>query len=149
MNEACIVPFRLTSSGVQFCLLSPTSGNRWEFPKIALERDANLLAVRLQQLAESVGIEGSLSVNEPLDQFEATRGDAHRTMVAFLMHVVESASPWPSQDRYRRLWCLPEEARVRLRRKPLRRFIDLALHGRAVQSRAASFSAVGHAVHSS
>jgi hypothetical protein len=48
-------------------------------------------------------------------------------MVGFLMHVEDVSDHWPREDSHRRLWCLPEEARLRIRRKPLRRFIDLAL----------------------
>ncbi len=49
-------------------------------------------------------------------------------MTGYLMQVSAVANEWPLMHQYRRLWCLAEEARVRIRRKPLRRFIDLALH---------------------
>jgi hypothetical protein len=49
-------------------------------------------------------------------------------MDGYLMRVTGVDDRWPKQETHRRIWCLAEEARVRIRRKPLRRFIDLAIH---------------------
>ena len=76
-----------------------------------------------------------------LDAFDAARGNEARRVTAYLMQVTLIEDDWPGQATHRRLWCLAEEARARLRRKPLRRFIDLAL--RAVAS--ANGSSNGHA----
>jgi hypothetical protein len=128
VHEACVIPYRLTNSGIQFCLVSPLVDNRWGFPKIALPAEAGALSAHLARLAESLGIEGLVRVDEPLGHFEAARGSESRSMTGYLMHVSEVANEWPLMHQYRRLWCLAEEARVRIRRKPLRRFIDRALH---------------------
>ncbi len=66
-------------------------------------------------------------LEEPLGSFVANRQNERRIMFGFLMRVDDVLDDWPHQESHRRLWCLPEEARVRIRRKPLRRFIDLAL----------------------
>jgi hypothetical protein len=134
VNEACLVPYRLTSSGIQFCLVSTVADNRWEFPKIALPDEADAMTVSLEQLAESLGLQGTVRAGEPLGRFEAARGSESRTMAGYLMKVTDVANEGPWLGRYRRLWCLAEEARVRIRRKPLRRFIDLALHSDDVHS---------------
>jgi len=138
VNEACLVPYRLTNSGIQFCLVSTIADNRWEFPKIALPDEADSMAARLKQLAESLGFQGTVRAVEPLGRFEAARGSESRTMAGFLMQVTDVANEGPWQGKYRRLWCLAEEARVRIRRKPLRRFIDLALHSEDVHSSSAT-----------
>ena len=134
VNEACLVPYRLTSSGIQFCLVSTVADNRWEFPKIPLPDKADSMAASLEKLAESLGIQGTVRAGEPLGRFEAARGSESRTMAGYLMQVTDVSNEGPWQGKYRRLWCLAEEARVRLRRKPLRRFIDLALHSAEVHS---------------
>ena len=74
---------------------------------------------------------------------KSSRGDERRSMIGYLMQVVRADDLWPQQSSYKRRWCLAEEARVRIRRKPLRRFIDLALHsidadGRLLPLRAAA-----------
>lgn len=128
IREACVVPYRLTPSGVQFCLVSPVADNRWEFPKTSLDNEGVSLPALLAQAATAVGLRGQLRDDPPLGHFDAARGSESRSMTGYLMRVVESADTWPRQAAYRRLWCLAEEARVRIRRKPLRRFLDLALH---------------------
>ena len=136
VHEACVVPYRLTSSGIQFCLVSPLVDNRWEFPKIPLPAEADAVLADLGELAESLGIAGTVRTEEPLGHFEAARGSEARSMTGYLMHVSDVAERWPLVHQYRRLWCLAEEARVRIRRKPLRRFIDMALHSDEVHAAA-------------
>ncbi len=43
------------------------------------------------------------------------------------MRVTDVDDEWKNRETHRRLWCLAEEARARIRRKPLRQFIDAAL----------------------
>jgi hypothetical protein len=43
------------------------------------------------------------------------------------MHVSSSDGKWLQASAQRRRWCQAEEARAWIRRKPLRRLIDLAL----------------------
>jgi hypothetical protein len=136
LHEACIVPYRLTSSGIEFCLVSPLADSRWEFPKIPLPAETEAVSDNLRQLAESLGIGGSVRAGEPLGNFAAARGSESRSMTGYLMHVSLVTDEWPLMHQYRRLWCLAEEARVRIRRKPLRRFIDRALHSDEVRTAA-------------
>lgn len=127
VRECCVVPYRQTRAGTEFCLLTPLSENRWEFPKTRLEDTAECDAATLNNAAHSAGLRGDVAVDEPLGSFVATRGNESRSMDGYLMRVNHTDDPWPTQQSHRRIWCLAEEARVRIRRKPLRRFIDLAL----------------------
>lgn len=128
LHECCVVPYRRTQFGVEFCLVTPISENRWEFPKISLDADGAPSAELLEKASARVGLKGQLQTGEPLGHFEAKRGNEARSMTGYLMHVVEFTETWPQQKTHKRLWCLAEEGRVRIRRKPLRQFIDLALH---------------------
>jgi hypothetical protein len=133
LHECCVVPYRVTSSGTEFCLLTPISENRWEFPKVRLNGTAECDAALLEKAAQSAGLRGTVMSDKPLGSFSASRRDETRSMIAYLMRVEAVDESWSWQNSHRRLWCLAEEARVRIRRKPLRRFIDLALH--SVQDR--------------
>jgi hypothetical protein len=139
LRECCVVPYRITSSGTEFCLLTPISENRWEFPKIRLDEAAACNAVLLDEAAKGAGLRGEVDTAEPLGSYIASRGNETRSMHGYLMRVRQAVEPWPKQDSHRRLWCLAEEARVRIRRKPLRRFIDLAL--RSVSDDSSSLAA--------
>jgi hypothetical protein len=112
---------------VEFCLVCELSGNRWEFPKTHVNGDSSRHAELLDGAAARAGLRGQVDGEGPLDEFVAARGDEARRVTAYLMRVTSVLDQWPLQSTHRRLWCLAEEARVRLRRKPLRRFIDIAL----------------------
>jgi hypothetical protein len=127
IHESCVVPYRLTPKGVEFCLVSTIPGNRWEFPKTETAEDHYPEQALLERAAGGAGLGGRLESDGPLDAFVAARGNLARSMTAYLMRVTSVNDDWPGQSTHRRLWCLAEEARVRLRRKPLRRFIDMAL----------------------
>jgi hypothetical protein len=116
-----------TELGIEFCLVSQIAGNRWEFPKTESNGDDDAHQALLVEAAACAGLRGQLDGNGPLDEFVSARGDEARRMTAYLMRVTSVDDDWPMQSTHRRLWCLAEEARVRLRRKPLRRFIDIAM----------------------
>ena len=125
-HESCVVPYRLTHLGVEFCLVSEAKVNRWEFPKVRGEQDVAARAL-LDEVAASAGATGDLQGDGPMAQFVAARGGAPCRTSAYLMRVTIVSDSWPQQAARRRLWCLAEEARARLRRKPWRRLVDLAL----------------------
>ena len=126
-HESCVVPYRETARGIEFCLVHQGGIERWEFPKTATDSDGVSAEVLLDKAAGSAGLGGHLDGEEPLDAFVAARGNESRSVTAYLMRVTQVDDDWPADASHRRLWCLPEEARARLRRKPFRRFIDLAL----------------------
>jgi hypothetical protein len=127
VHECCVVPCRVTSSGTEFCLVTPLAENRWEFPKIQLDGEGAREIDHLKKAAEAVGVRGLVEDDEPLGSYMSSRNNETRSMTGFLMRVNAVDDAWARQTTHRRLWCLAEEARVRIRRKPLRRFIDLAL----------------------
>lgn len=127
LHESCVVPYRRTARGVEFCLLSQVTANRWEFPKAETDGDGPSTDEVLEKTAMDAGLRGHLDSDDPLDAFLSSRGNESRSMTAYLMEVTGTDDEWPKQSTHRRLWCLAEEARARLRRKPLRRFIDCAL----------------------
>jgi len=127
LHEQCIVPYRVTDLGVEFCLVTPISESRWEFPKIGQSGENGSRSSLLEQAATATGLQGVVQGTEPLGQFVARRGDQARNVTAFLMHVTHVADSFPQETSHRRLWCLAEEVRVRIRRKPLRHLIDVAL----------------------
>lgn len=128
LHECCVVPVRVSELGTEFCLMTPVSENRWEFPKVQLAPNAKPQAADLARAAAGAGLNGTVVGREALGSYVASRHNETRSMVAYLMQVDDALERFPKQTSHRRLWCLPEEARARIRRKPLRRLIDLALH---------------------
>jgi hypothetical protein len=127
VHESCAIPYRFTSQGVEFCLVSEAKVNRWEFPHLSGAEGFSPGAL-VDAVATTAGATGRLDAEKPLAEFVAARGGEARSTAAYLLHVTDVDDAWPRQAGRRRLWCLAEEARMRLRRKPLRRLIDMALH---------------------
>jgi hypothetical protein len=60
---------------------------------------------------------------KPLDRFSAMHNKRATLFIAFLLNAKAEAARTVRRSR----WCFAEEARARIRRKPMRRLIDLAL----------------------
>lgn len=123
---ACAIPFRKIGDQIEFCLVAPPGSSNWEYP-CAVVTDGELpsdLASRQAELA--AGLRGRVLGDDPLDEVASTRGSQRVSIVAFLFEVTHEA-PGVDPLSLRRRWCFAEEARVRLRRKPLRRMIDAAV----------------------
>ena len=128
----CTVPFRWRSGQVEFLLITRAGVSSWEFPRTEANGhtpDVESLAASLNQ---TLGLHGTVD-GEPIGRFKSSRGSESHSVVAFLMEITgDGALNRTGELRCR--WCFPEEARVRIRRKPLRRLIDAALHRLAPQT---------------
>jgi hypothetical protein len=123
-RQACGVPYRIRDDRVEFCLVSAQRSNRWEFPHTPIGADESPLEAACRCALEHIGLVCLSATQEPLDDVLATQNRQLVRLVAFQLEV----SPTKETDAGHRIrWCLPEEARARIRRKPMRRLIDLAL----------------------
>ncbi len=115
-----------------YVLAARSTGNRWEF---LLVHDGSgrwtlpNVAVKVGQtpevmVRESIRARGVNPVTRCYSMDEVLDGDAEE-FTAYVV-VVEAAAPFSAEANQR--WCFPEEARMRIRRKPLRRLVDAALH---------------------
>jgi len=133
LHEFCVIPFRRGPAGLEFCLVSNISDGRWEFPRAAIDPDLPP-AHRIAELADAVGLRGRAFDGEPLGEFHSARAERARVVTAYLLEVRGVSDTWPLQNDVRRRWCYPEEARVRIRSKPLRHLIDVALRSAIVRN---------------
>jgi hypothetical protein len=109
---------------MEFCLISPPGTTWWEFPhaRIRPKELARKAAVRCAE--KKSGAIFRCRGRKPLDRFSTTHNKRATVFIAFLLNV--KAEPVAGTARRSR-WCYAEEARARIRRKPMRRLIDLAL----------------------
>ncbi len=126
--EACGVPFRLRDGRMEFCLVSIEADSRWEFPHCPLRQTDDPAQAALHCATQLAAITCRLVSDEPLGEFSTPRDDAILKTTGFLLEAAEAAKT-SSGRRVR--WCFAEEARARIRRKPMRRFVDLALRRQA------------------
>jgi len=124
---SCVIPYRISRGNIEFCLVTPTHYNCWEFPQAIVESGQCEKTLALQEAEMDAGLQGRLCAAEPLGAFSSARKLESRVVHAYLMEVLTESENWPREENRRRRWCLPEEARLRIRRKPLRHLIDVAI----------------------
>ena len=125
-NQVCAVLFRLAEDQTDFCLVAHDGDSRWCFPKGLMFEGESPAEAALRKATDGTDLECHVMSQEPLDVFGASRGDDADTVTAMLVYVDDSHEDRATTG-VRRRWCLPEEARVRVRRKPIRRLVDTAL----------------------
>jgi 8-oxo-dGTP pyrophosphatase MutT (NUDIX family) len=123
-HEACAVPFRLREQRIEFCLVSAERSSRWEFPHTLIAENETPDQAARRCVMEQAGLPSHAEKQEQLDDFKTTQNERRVRFTAYLLEV-DSAGSTKSQHRVR--WCFAEEARARIRRKPMRRLIDLAM----------------------
>jgi hypothetical protein len=124
-RRVCAVPFRVRGSLIEFCIATGRGANRWEFPSSVVADNESDCIGALQASADSVGLVFEPASDQPLDEFNASRGDVADRVIAYLVRVASQRDESP--DGRRRRWCLAEEVRQRIRRKPMRRLVDIAV----------------------
>ena len=118
----CIVPVRLNGERIEFCLVARGNSSRWHFPQ--LEAEQFELESPRQAWIEVMGFDGSYVSSKPLGVIAPSRTGEGDAMAAYLAVI----NAEPLRGLYsRKKWCLAEETRLRIRRKPVRRLVDLAL----------------------
>jgi hypothetical protein len=97
----------------------------WDFPQTLAPAEGDEQTSKLLEPCAEAGVGGRVD-EVPLGQFEASRGDRTETVTAFLVEVTEGHDDDDDSRVPRRRWCRLEEAKLRIRRKPLRRLLDIA-----------------------
>lgn len=97
---------------------------RWSFYNFELDG-----TLRLDRVTSKVEAELGLQLKpiqvQPISLLSPSRNVPAGKMITFGYFTREESEIWPGQHLLRRRWCLAEEARYRLRRKPLQRLVDL------------------------
>ena len=122
-SHVIAVVFRQGADKPEFCLVSPENDGRWEFliERISDGESAFTAAVRGVALGLLLTAQAD---SQELDCFRFGRSGSPAVAAAVLVKVECAPAGQPT---LRSRWCLAEEARARIRRKPIRRLIDLAL----------------------
>lgn len=127
MSEALqyAVAYRIDNGRLEFCLVMRPGAACWEFPSAAGEEPLD--SQPLEHALRSLGVQATLD-SDPLERFRITHGQQSSDVAVFMAEVDAYHSETAIPTGLRVKWCLAEEARARIRRKPLRRMIDRAAH---------------------
>jgi 8-oxo-dGTP pyrophosphatase MutT (NUDIX family) len=126
-HKACAVPFRRRNGSVEFCVVSSRRNNdRWTFPKGSVEADETVREAALKEAHEEAGIRGRL-VGDSLGAYEIAKYGRALRVAVFLMEVQAEDATWLESDERERRWVGPQEARVLLKSREHRRFLELAV----------------------
>ena len=118
------IPYRRQERIVEFCLFVFPHQRDWDFPQALAPEEDDMQTTKLLAPCAEAGVGGRVH-EVPLGQFEASRGAVTEAVTAFLVEVTEADDDDDGRIPRRR-WCRLEEAKLRIRRKPLRRLLDIA-----------------------
>jgi 8-oxo-dGTP pyrophosphatase MutT (NUDIX family) len=126
IRAACAVAYRLNKGQLEFCLLLVEGDSRWEFPHGPLQEAEEMSAAAVRLASDVGGLQCRLTHGDSLGEFRFGRDRVFHHVTAFLMQLVIEDEDWPGAINRKRRWFLPEEARARIRRKPMRYLAVLA-----------------------
>jgi 8-oxo-dGTP pyrophosphatase MutT (NUDIX family) len=122
ISAICPITYRRRETQIEFCLLLITGDSRWEFPHRARADGETLAAAALRVAREALGIDCRVD-SEPLGEFKVRRPGLNYQVTAMLAECVKEDA---AADARPHRWFLCDEARVRIRRKPMRHCTLLA-----------------------
>jgi phosphohistidine phosphatase len=100
--QAAAVPFRISASGLEFCLITTLSG-RWIVPKGVIDPGETAEETAAKEAYEEAGVRGQV-VGEPIGGFEYEKWGMQLVVTAYLLEVTEELDRWPESDFRRRQW---------------------------------------------
>ena len=124
ISAVCPIAYRRRESQIEFCLLLITGDSRWEFPHGAQGDGETLASATLRIAREALGIHCRVDV-DPLGEFKIRYPGVNYQVTAMLTECVKEDASVAADARPHR-WFLCDEARVRIRRKPMRHCTLLA-----------------------
>jgi hypothetical protein len=127
VHLCCAVPYRRAADQIEFFLIRAPTDRAWELPMATVDPKAAKPLEVLQQALSRCGLSGHVVGNTPLGQFWSSRGNTNKEITAFLVEATLFDESRAAQADLATRWCLAEEVKVRIRRKPLRRLVDLAI----------------------
>ena len=124
ISAICPITYRRRETQIEFCLLLITGDSRWEFPHGALDDGETHAAAALRIAREALGIHCRVD-GDPLGEFKIRYPGLNYHVTAMLAECVKDDAAVAAEARPHR-WFLCDEARVRIRRKPMRHYTLLA-----------------------
>jgi 8-oxo-dGTP pyrophosphatase MutT (NUDIX family) len=120
--QVCVVPFRHTFGGWEFCLITSLSKGHWIFPKGIIDPGETYVEAALKESCEEAGLYGRI-VGPPLGQYQDAKWGAALQVSVVLMEVTRCAERWAEADQRQRRWASAEESLRLLYRREHQRFL--------------------------
>lgn len=124
--QASVVPYRMDSSGVEFCLITSIRKGSWGFPKGIIDPGHTAEQTALKEAEEEAGLHGQIEGN-PLGEYQYTKWDSNLTVCVYLMHVTAADEDWEEATVRQRQWCDADTARDLIGREEHRKLLEVAV----------------------
>ena len=124
--QAGVVPYRMNSSGVEFCLITSIRKGGWGFPKGIVDPGDTAEQTALKEAEEEAGLHGQIEGN-PLGEYQYAKWDSNLTVCVYLMHVTAVDEDWEEATLRQRQWCDAETARDLIGREKLLELLEVAV----------------------
>lgn len=122
---ACPIIYRVRETQIEFCLLLIEGDSRWEFPHGPIRAGEAADAAASRIVHQQFGFTCRINA-ESLGEFHIQRNGAVFEVTAVLAEFIDEGVARNGRSRRAHRWFLLDEARQRLRRKPMRHYADVA-----------------------
>lgn len=110
IQQTSVIPFRMTESGIEICLITSRRKKRWIFPKGPVEGRLGPIESVQKIAADEGGLSGSIE-SQVLGSYKRLKeGNLHKVEV-YLMKVDQCAEVWLESRIRERRWVSVEGAR--------------------------------------
>lgn len=109
LKQACALPYRVASHGVEFCLVTSRSRRRWGFPKGLIDPGETPEQTACKEAFEEAGLQGQI-VGPLVGQYHYIKCETPLEVVGYLMLVTAVLPIWPEDKLRQRRWAAASEA---------------------------------------
>ncbi len=109
LKQACALPYRLATHGVELCLVTSLTRRRWGFPKGLVDPGETPEQTAYKEAFEEAGLQGRI-VGPPVGQYHYIKCETPLEVVGYLMLVTAEHATWPEDKLRQRRWAVVEEA---------------------------------------
>ncbi len=114
--QACVVPYRNSDLGVEFCLITSKKSGKWSLPKGTIRSEETVSDTIARQAYKEAGVRGEL-IEDPIGTYSYHKWETILEVVVLSMRVHECDEVWPDAEVRKRCWVDGDEA-VKLLHKP-------------------------------
>lgn len=111
--QACVIPYRATAVGFEFCLITSKKTGKWSLPKGTIRSEETVSDTIARQSHKEAGIRGEL-IETPVGTYSYHKWETILEVVVLMMLVEECDAEWPDSDTRKRCWVPGDEAITKL-----------------------------------
>lgn len=124
--QACVIPYRSSDMGIEFCLITSKKSGKWSLPKGTIRSEETVSETIARQAHKEAGLRGEL-IEDPVGTYSYHKWETILEVVVLMMNVNECSDEWPDAEARKRRWVTSEEALSLLSKDDLKKLLRKAV----------------------